>query len=141
MPIPAELFLSHSSADRTFADALGKVFERHGVPYWYSRRNILGAQQWHDEIGSALERCDWFVVVLSPAAVASVWVKRELLVALEEQRYNGRIVPVLYQPCEYRKLSWVLSSSQLVDFSGQSFDAASRDLLRIWSLGFIPAPL
>lgn len=111
------------------------------MPYWYSRRNVLGAQQWHDEIGSALARCDWFVVVLSQAAVASTWVKRELLVALEEQRYKDRIVPVLYQSCEHKKLSWVLSTFQFVDFSGQSFELASRDLLRIWNLGFIPAPL
>jgi hypothetical protein len=37
------------------------------------------AQQWHDEIGAALRRCDWFVLVLSPHTVESIWVKRELL--------------------------------------------------------------
>jgi hypothetical protein len=140
LPIPGEVFLSHSRQDRDFADALGAVLERHHVPYWYSRRNLVGAQQWHDEIGSALERCDWFALVLSPAAVMSEWVKRELLFALEERRYHRRVVPLLYQPCDFTDLSWLLRSIQQVDFAGQSFDAGCRDLLRVWSMGFIPAP-
>jgi hypothetical protein len=77
--IPAEVFLSHSSADRLFADAVAAVMRRHGVPVWYSQTDILGAQQWHDEIGAALRRCDWFALVLSPHSVESMWVKRECL--------------------------------------------------------------
>jgi hypothetical protein len=42
------------------------------------KANIRGAQQWHDEIGTALKRCDWFLLVLSPQSVRSMWVKHEL---------------------------------------------------------------
>ena len=45
-------------------------------------------------IGAALDRCDWFVVLRSPEAVESKWVKRELCFALENDAYNNRIVPV-----------------------------------------------
>lgn len=61
---------------------MAEVLKRHGVPVWYSRVNIRGAQQRHDEIGAALRRCDWFAVLLSPHSVRSMWVKRELLFAL-----------------------------------------------------------
>jgi len=105
MPIPKELFVSHASGDRKFVDRLAKVLERHGIRYWYSRRNLIGAQQWHDEIGAALKRCDWFLIMLSPAAVKSQWVKLELVSALNDRRYRNRIVPVLAKPCDYRKLS------------------------------------
>jgi hypothetical protein len=64
--LPQEIFLSHSSLDNQFASDLAAVIRRHGIPVWYSRTNILGAQQWQDEIGAALQRCDWFVVILSP---------------------------------------------------------------------------
>ena len=84
---------------------------------WYSRTNIRGAQMWHDEIGAALRRCDWFVLVLSPGGVASPWVKRELLYLLQESRYAGRIVPLLHEPCAYDELSWTLASMQMVDFT------------------------
>lgn len=138
MPAPTELFLSHATADRVFADTVGAMLARHSVPFWYSRKDLHGAQQWHDEIGAALDRCDWFAVILSPASVTSAWVKRELLFALQERRYDGRVVPLLFQPCEFKKLSWVLPSLEVVDFASQSFEAACRDLLRIWSLGLRP---
>ncbi len=139
MPVPKELFLSHSDKDREFAGHLAEILDRHGVPYWYSRRNLRGGQQWHDEIGAALDRCDWFLVVLSPASVQSRWVKRELLFALNDERYEGRILPVLHQACEYRQLSWTLAQDQFVDFT-ESFETGCRDLLSSWALGYKPGP-
>lgn len=133
--LPAELFLSHSSLDQPFATPVVETLRRHGIPVWHSQTNIVGAQQWHDEIGAALKRCDWFAVLLSPNSVNSVWVKREVLFALNDNRYADRIVPVLYQPCDYDQLSWTLSLLQMVDFTGD-FDEGFRDLLRIWGLGY-----
>jgi len=109
---PNEIFLSHSSLDHQFAAAMVGILRRHGIPIWFSETNILGAQQWHDEIGAALRRCDWLVVLLSPNSVESIWVKREVLFALNDRRYDERIVPVLHQPCDYDLLSWTLSRSR-----------------------------
>jgi hypothetical protein len=138
MPLPQEVFLSHSNLDREFVSALAELLRRHGVPVWYSKTNILGAQEWHDEIGAALRRCDWFLIVLSPNSVDSMWVKRELMFALRKPHVAEKIVPVLYQPCDYEeRLSWVLPGFQLIDFQ-QSFEQGCRDLLRIWGIGFQP---
>jgi hypothetical protein len=134
---PREAFLSHSSIDRAFVERLNDVLRRHGIPTWYSTTNILGAQQWHDEIGLALSRCDWFLLVLSPNAVNSVWVKRELIFALQQNRFENRIVPLLYETCDYEDLSWVLPSFQFVEFRN-SFDDGCRELLRIWGIGYNP---
>ena len=134
--IPNEVFLSHSDANWQFASSIVEVLQRHGIPVWYSRINIVGAQQWHDEIGEALQRCDWFIVILSPDSVESMWVKRELSFALSEKRFENNIVPLLYQSCNIKKLSWtLLSSFQLVDFT-QSFEEGCRQLLRIWGIGY-----
>ena len=135
--MPNEVFLSHASQDRPFAQRLVRVLRRHGIPVWYSDTNIMGAQQWHDEIGAALKRCDWLVLVLSPSAVESVWVKRELLYALQQYRFNGRIAPLLYEPCSYDGLSWTRPQMQMVDFAS-GFDDGCRDLLRIWGIGYAP---
>ena len=135
MPIPTELFLSHSDLDREFAAALGEVLERHGVPYWYSRRNLRGAQEWHDEIGAALARCDWFLVVLSPASVESIWVRRELHYALRVARYEGHILPVLHRPCDIERLSWTPPGFQIIDFTAD-FEHGCRELVRSWNLGY-----
>ena len=133
--MPDEVFLSHSSEDDEFAAHLAHVLRQHGVPTWHSRRNIVGAQQWHDEIGDALRRCDWFCVVLSPSSVESMWVKRETLYALEQERYQNRIVPILLGDCDYEKLSWVLSSLQMVDFR-HDFRDGCRELFRVWDKVF-----
>ena len=133
--LPQEIFLSHSDHDRQFVQELVAVLRRHGLPVWYSRTNIRGAQQWHDEIGAALHRCDWFVLVLSPSAVESIWVKRELLFSLRENRFDNKIVPLLYQDCDYERLSWTLPDFQMIDFT-QAFEQGCRDLLRVWGVGY-----
>ena len=133
--LPDEVFLSHSSLDHTFVTSIAEVMREHGIPVWYSRTDIVGAQQWHDEIGTALKRCDWFILILSPNSVKSVWAKRELLYALNDNHYADKIIPLLYQPCDYEQLSWTLSLLQMVDFT-QEFDEGCRALLRIWGLGY-----
>jgi len=134
--LPHEVFLSHANQDRGFVDSLAEVMRRHGLPVWYSQTNILGARQWHDEIGAALRRCDWFLIVLSPQSVDSKWVKRELLYALDHNRYDNKIVPVMYQSCDYEeKLSWTLSIFQMVDFA-RTIDQGYVDLFRVWGLGY-----
>ena len=135
--IPNEVFLLHSNMDQDFAMNLTNMLRRHRVPVWYSRTNILGAQQWHDEIGAALQRCDWFLIVLSPNAVGSIWVKRELIFALQQNRFENGIVPLLYQACDAERLSWVLPMFQMIDFQ-RPFDDGCRELLRIWELGYQP---
>jgi len=133
--LPQELFLSHSALDRDFVERLANALRRHGVPVLYSERNLIGAQQWHDEIGDALRRCDWFAVVLSPSSVNSMWVKRELMKAFQPRRLENRIIPLLLQHADYEQLSWVLDSFQMIDFTG-SFDDGMRELLRIWGIGY-----
>lgn len=133
--LPKEVFLSHSSRDRQFASEVAEVIRRHGIPVWYSETNIVGAQEWHDEIGAALQRCNWFVVILSPNSMKSTWVKNELLFALNHHQYKNKIVPILHKNCKYEKLSWTLSNFQIVDFRQSDADGY-RELLRVWGLGF-----
>lgn len=128
---PREVFLSHSSRNRAFVSRLADLLARHDIPAFFSERHIVGAQEWHDQIGKALRRCDWFLLILSPNSVNSKWVKSELMYALNDDRYRERIVPILFRTCDYNALSWTLSAIQMVDFRG-SFDAGCRDLLAIW---------
>ncbi len=129
------MFLSHSSRDRSFAEKLARVLRAHGIPVWYSGTDIVGAQQWLDEIGDALARCDWFIVVLSPSAVKSKWVKQELHYALRQTQYDETIVPVVRRKSDYEALSWMLENFQMVDFQ-QDFEGGCRELLRVWGVGY-----
>lgn len=127
---PRRIFLSHSSADRKAADRLARALTDAGLDVWYSKSHLKGAQQWQDEIGRALRRCNWFLLLLSPSAVKSMWVRRELSYALEKRRYNEHITPVLLRPCDYEKLSWMLGAIQMVQGVGR-IDAVVEELLAV----------
>jgi hypothetical protein len=130
---PREVFISHAHQDRAFVARLIRLLRSHRIRYWYSPKHIVAAQQWHDEIGEALARCDWFLLVLSPSAVRSEWVSHEYLFALNDNRYAGRIVPVLLKQCRWRKLSWTLREFQWVDFT-KNQRLANRQLLKSWGV-------
>jgi hypothetical protein len=132
---PKELFLSHSSHNLLIADRIAETLKNHGVPVWYSPTNILTAQQWHDEIGKALRRCDWFMVLLSPNSVASIWVKMELIYALRHNQYDNHIMPVLIEHCDVEELSWTLDMFQMADFTNNENEAYAQ-ILNAWGIGF-----
>jgi hypothetical protein len=131
--IPKEVFLSHSSKNLKAASDLAKVMRAHGVPVWHSTKNIRGGQKWHDEIGRALRRCDWFLLLLSKAAVKSKWVKHELTYALNHGQYENHILPVMFEPCDYEGLSWTLGGFEMV-YLHKNKKNGLRDLLDTWGL-------
>lgn len=132
---PEELFLSHASSDHRFTQRLADVLSDHGLKPWFSAKNIGNATQWHNEIGKALERCDWFIVVLTPNSVKSKWVQHELLYALNHDRYADRVIPLLKKRCDFEKLSWTLDQLQRVDFTGK-FEDGCRSLLKTWQIDY-----
>ncbi len=67
----ANVFISHSSQDRVFAEKIVDVLKRHGIAAWYAPVRLLGGQAWHDEIGRALRHCNWFLLILSENALRS----------------------------------------------------------------------
>lgn len=129
---PKELFLSHSTADQVFVGKVALLLRKNGIRVWYSRHHLVGSDRWHDEIGRALRRCDWFLVVLSKNSVASMWVRREVVFALKQRRFQTRIIPLLYKDCSPDRLSWALDDSQMVDFR-KGFEAGANKLLKMWS--------
>ncbi len=137
--LPKEIFLSHSSDDQAFAMHVADTLRQHGLVVWYSPTNITAAQQWLGEIGAALERCDWFIVILSPNSVKSRWVKYELNDAILQDRFDGKIVPLRYAHCRERDLSWVLPQLQIVDFT-TSHDDGFAQLLRVWQIDYKKQP-
>jgi hypothetical protein len=126
-----EVFLSHASKDHAKARRLKAVLVAHDVSVWFAPHHIAGAKQWQDEIGEALARCDWFVVLLTPNAVKSMWVKRELEYALSKERYKDHIIPLVFKRCDVEPLSWALPQIQAIDFT-KDFWKGCEHLLRLW---------
>lgn len=136
---PREVFLSHATADKVLAQRVLRVLESNGIPVWFAPYQLIGSQVWHDEIGKALQRCDWFVLLLSGSSVQSKWVKNELLFALNEPRFDGRIVPVRIAACDWKSFSWTLGAIQHVDMTGD-FPSGTAALLRVFGVDEDGAP-
>lgn len=131
---PREVFLSFADKDRHFARKIARELRLRGIKTWFAPSHLKGGDQWHDAIGDALARCDWFLVVLSPSAIRSPWVKSELVYALDERRLRSRIVPIIFKKCVPKRLSWALPAIQHISFWKRRFGDALRDLLATWEL-------
>ena len=55
--------------------------------------------------------------------------ERETAYALEDRRYDGKIVPLMYRACDLGRLGW-LRPIPFADFRGD-FDSGCRALLRV----------
>ena len=59
------------------------------------------------------------------------------MLSLQDDRFDGRIVPVVNQQRDHAELSRTLTELQMIDFQ-VDFDAGCRELLRIWGIGYVP---
>ncbi len=94
-----KLFISHSTADDNYVDELRKALELHGQDGWIDSRELRGGDLLWPAVQEAIEEASAYAVVISPAALESNWVGRELRHALKVQRERGRdeypIIPLL----------------------------------------------
>ncbi|HEX9938448.1 MAG TPA: tetratricopeptide repeat protein [Longimicrobium sp.] len=84
------LFISHSSHDDAFVRDLRTALELHGQPGWIDCRELRGGDPLWSEIESALEAASGYAVVVSPDALQSRWVGKELRYALELRKARGK---------------------------------------------------
>lgn len=130
------VFISHTTKNAKFVDALVERLRDHYITTWYAPRHMPGGY-FKSNIADALAQCDWFLLVLSPEALASEWVKWEVDAALADPRYKNRVLPVLAEDCPWTAFHEHLGRYQLFDFVRQPKEAEAR-LLR--HLGVEPHP-
>ncbi|HEX9037701.1 MAG TPA: toll/interleukin-1 receptor domain-containing protein [Ktedonobacterales bacterium] len=116
---PLGLFVSHSGVDNAFCDRMVShlMDARPSLNIFYDNTSLLGGDNWVKRIPREVLGHPVFVVVLSPSAVESSWVREETQLALREAITNTqrRIIPVLHVPCDVNHLSPLLPSIQVID--------------------------
>lgn len=90
-----KVFLSHSHTDAPLAARISAALEENGLEVWDSDRDLLPGDNWAGETARALENSEAMIVLLTPAAVKSRHVKREIEYALGARNYSNRLIPVL----------------------------------------------
>ena len=106
------VFLSHSHADKKWADALRTGLMEAGFQVWNPVDDMGAGINWHLEIGKALERSDAMIVLLSPDSVSSPSVRSEIEYALSGSQFRGRLIPVLLKPTA--EVPWILQKQPFI---------------------------
>lgn len=76
-----DVFISYKREDRKKARALAETLARRGYDVWWDIE-LLPGQQFADEVNSVLNTAKAAIVLWTPEAVASNWVKSEASIAL-----------------------------------------------------------
>jgi hypothetical protein len=113
-----KVFISHSAADRPFAQRLEKALSEHGLEVWTAAQFQPG-ESWPAQLKSAIEQADAVIPIISAGAEKSRWMASELSIALADRLSGGKktIVPVLAErkaeaPFFLKDLQWLDLSSE-----------------------------
>jgi len=109
----ARIFISYSQEDKPTADAICATMEARAYGCWMAPRNIVAGQEWAESIIEAIDACEVFVLVFSPAANASKHVLREVERASAAGKIIVRFRTEAIQPG--KSLAYYLNVSQWFD--------------------------
>lgn len=133
-----KVFVSHAHSDAAVVRRLREALEPHGAEVWVDRRELAPGDALDPEIRAALDRATHVIVVLSPEALKSAWVKKEVDYARQTAAGGGlRLVPVMRPPLAPETTSWLLGEDLVAIPLGEepgAFDQAVAEILV--ALGF-----
>ena len=119
------LFLSHSSADKGFADTVSQVLHKWGYDsvfvYWDDRTGITGGADWTRELYQKLRQAGALIALYTPEYLQSKWCFAELTAAriLGKPLIPLRITPEVAIPVD-------LQATQVIDYEEDRAAGFSR---------------
>ncbi|MFN8372757.1 MAG: toll/interleukin-1 receptor domain-containing protein [Anaerolineae bacterium] len=106
----AHIFISYARGDIEFVRYLRLLLEKAGFRVWVDERGIDPSDDWWETIEQNIIGCAALLVVMSPRALESRWIKRELLLAEDQQK---PLFPVLLEGKVWSRLADI----QAIDMS------------------------
>ncbi|MGZ9165920.1 MAG: toll/interleukin-1 receptor domain-containing protein, partial [Anaerolineales bacterium] len=114
-----EIFISYSRRDQEFVARLAADLDAHVAGVWFDQSAIQAGENWHDELMEGIGECKAFVLVLSPDAGDSPYVREEVNKALE---LGKTIFPILYRPAKWTgEFASLVKEIQTLDLRSGSY--------------------
>jgi hypothetical protein len=107
-----KVFISYWSKDEALATKVVGSLEEAGLDVWYDKREIMPGDNWADKIGQGLRESDAMVVLLTPGALDSEFIQRDIDFALSQKPFKRRLIPVLVGNSEdfpSHRIPWIFS--------------------------------
>ncbi len=120
------IFVSYANQDAAFARRLADDLHRNGFDVWMAPESIEPGEKWVDAIERGLETSGIFVLVITPHAANSKWVRDESNYAIAQQNEGKMRFFTLYVAEATLPPMW--SVRQHIPFRGD-YDEGLRQLL------------
>ena len=126
-----KVFISYAHSDEALVRKIVAILKRAGLEVW-DDSEILPGDNWAEQVAKALKESEAMVVLLTPEATRSRWVRREIEYALGEKRYSKRLIPVLVgDPADFSQedIPWILWRFQMIKLA--EYDKEEEGLRQI----------
>src|SRR5436190_7398697 len=141
-----DIFISHSSKDKTIADAVCATFEANGMRCWVAPRDVPPGAAWGAAIVNAIQNSRVMVLVFSDNANTSGQIAREVERAAD---YGVTIVPIRVedvapaQSLQYflSNIHWLDAVSPPLERRLQEIAARIKPMLGQQSGSIVPPPV
>jgi hypothetical protein len=110
------VFISYASADGEPARKVAQHLSEAGFQIWDPEREILPGADWTSTLKKGLDTAFAVIVFISPDAIESRSVLREIEYALSARHLRGRLIPVVLKPTE--EAPWILEVLHPVPYEG-----------------------
>ena len=123
-----KVFFSYAQADKKWAEGLREKLREawHGadeeLDIWNPAFKVAPGENWALKYGRALENADALVILLSPNAVKSDWVKSEIDFALTRPHFRNKVIAVMARPTT--DVPWILERFPVIKSSKDQAKAA-----------------
>jgi TIR domain len=122
-----DIFISYSRRDQEFVTRLASDLDAQVAGVWFDQSAIQLGQDWHDEIMEGIHECKAFILVLSPDAAESRYVREEVNKALE---LGKTIFPVIYRPAKWTgEFDSLVNEIQTLDLRSGSYTESFQKLV------------
>lgn len=123
-----DVFVSHSSIDKSIADAVTAALEQAQIRCWIAPRDILPGESWGGSIVDAIEASEVMVIVFSSNSNDSKQVMREVERAVQK---DVIVVPFRVEAVEpSRDMEYFLSATHWLDAVTPQMDDHLKDLVK-----------
>ena len=92
-PSPVKAFISHSTTDKKYANALRTAFKKYHIDAFVSGKDIKGGQLWQKKIRTEINDMKIFIAIHTDAFSASLWCQQETGMALVREN-EVEIIPI-----------------------------------------------
>jgi hypothetical protein len=117
------IFLSFAYVDHELAERLAGALRDRGASVWTGLEQLQLGDPLANKIEGAIRGSDVFLVLVTPASVASAWVMRELSAAVKAQQGRGRtkVVPIRVDdapmPAAMQDIVWLDATSAQIELA------------------------